>query len=562
MITIHESTAISFSSLGLGSLPDCVGGVVVEEINGQFELTIQYPITGRRYNELQLRRIIRCKTNPYGTPQPFRIYSISKPINRIVTINAAHLSYDLSGYPVNEFKATSPTDAFTKLKANSQVSHNFTFNSTATTTGEINIEYPKSARSIMGYNILTAYQGEFEYDEFMVYHRQNRGSNRGVSVRYGKNLMTLEQEENISNVYTGVYPYWAGVEYNTETQEQKAIMVKLPEKVVNVPGTFNFTRILPLDMGSEFEAPPTEEELRTKTNEYIAKNKLGEPKISLDVSFIQLTKSKEYATYATLEQIMLGDTVLVEFNELGVNSTARCVKTTYNVVTDRYDEITLGEAKSNLSTSISDTNKEVADKIEQQKTFFDHELGNVKIDIAHIDLAIIEKANIDWVTANFAHLLNGYIDTAEIKDASIGTAKITDASITVAKIENLFADKLTASQGKFTSAHIGELTSDNIAAGAITAGKIDAGAIVTDKLATGSVTAIKIAANSVTADKIIAGAITTAKLDALSVTAEKIAAKTITADKIAADTITANEIAAKAITTNELNAKAVTASRS
>ena len=131
MITLHESTATSFTTLGIGALSDVLAGVVVEEINGEYELTFQYPTTGRRYNEILNRRIVMVKPNPHSSPQPFRIYSISKPVNRIVTVNAAHLRYDLADYPVNEFTANSPQDAFTKLKANAQVPHNFTFNSTA-----------------------------------------------------------------------------------------------------------------------------------------------------------------------------------------------------------------------------------------------------------------------------------------------------------------------------------------------------------------------------------------------------------------------------------------------
>ena len=76
MITLHESTATSFTTLGIGALSDVLAGVVVEEINGEYELTFQYPTTGRRYNEILNRRIVMVKPNPHSSLQPFRMYSL------------------------------------------------------------------------------------------------------------------------------------------------------------------------------------------------------------------------------------------------------------------------------------------------------------------------------------------------------------------------------------------------------------------------------------------------------------------------------------------------------
>lgn len=105
MITLHESTETAFTTNGLGTLSDSITCEVTEERNGEFELEMEYPVTGIRYKELQLRRIIMAKPNPYSDLQPFRIYAITKPINGIVTINAEHISYDMSGYPVSAFAA-------------------------------------------------------------------------------------------------------------------------------------------------------------------------------------------------------------------------------------------------------------------------------------------------------------------------------------------------------------------------------------------------------------------------------------------------------------------------
>lgn len=96
IITLYECTEKAFSHNGLGSLPDAASCYVTEERNGEYELEMEYPLTGRRYTELQKRRIIFAKPNPYDDPQPFRIYAITKPLHGIVTVHAAHISYDTS----------------------------------------------------------------------------------------------------------------------------------------------------------------------------------------------------------------------------------------------------------------------------------------------------------------------------------------------------------------------------------------------------------------------------------------------------------------------------------
>lgn len=453
MITLHTTGSTSFTNLGLGSLSDVISCPVVEEINGLFELSMEYPITGIHYSDIQLRRIIYCKPNPYTKPQPFRIYSISKPINRIVTINACHISYDTSGYPVNEFTSNSAVDAFAKLKSNAQVYHPFTFNSTVVSTETMTIDTPRSTRSVLGNDILSTYGGEFEYDGFTIYHRQNRGLNRGVSIRYGKNLIDLKQEENVTDVYTGVYPYWVGQDADT----QEPVFVKLAEKIVNVPGTFDFTKILPLDMSTYFNEKPTEQELRDMTNLYITVNNIGVPTVSLEVSFIQLSRSSEYAQYAILEEVRLGDTVSVEFREAGVSATARCIKTTYNAVTDKYDSIELGDGKSNIASTISENRKELNNKIEEQKIKFDAEVGSIKIGMATIDLAMIAKADIKYLEANFAHIINGYIDNAIIKN-------LTSENIQSGGINS---DRLNVSDGFIKDAMIGSVNASKINSGEI-----------------------------------------------------------------------------------------------
>lgn len=234
MITLYESTEKTFLTNGIGILRDVISCQVTEERNGEFELEMEYPVMGIRYKDLRLRRIIMAKANPYSDLQPFRIYSITKPINGIVTVNAEHISYDMSGLPVAPFTASTIQNAFTNMKAAAAVDCPFSFSTDKSTAADMTVSKPASMRSLLGGvegSILDVYGGEYEFDRYEVKLWNKRGADRGVSIRYGKNLTDLKQEENCSSVYTGVYPFWYS--------EQDGL-VQLDEKIVKASGYIRF----------------------------------------------------------------------------------------------------------------------------------------------------------------------------------------------------------------------------------------------------------------------------------------------------------------------------------
>lgn len=365
LIKLFKSTSQEFSSNGIGVLSDATSCVVTEERNGGFELAMVYPVNGKYYEEISLRRILVAKSNPYSKPQAFRIYQIEKEINGTISVNAEHISYDLSGYPVQPFVASDKADIFSKLKSSCVIDHPFSFWCEGNSDIGFTVSTPKSTRNILGGeegSILDAYGGEFEFDNYEVKLWEKRGTDRGVIIRYGKNLTDLQQEENCAEVYTGVYPYWY-----SESDEGSTLVELSGQKYIEAEGEYDFVRLYSLDLSSEFDEAPSEEDLRAAAEIFLKENQIGIPKVSLTLSFIELTRFSEYKNLALLEQVKLCDTVDVEFPEMQVSSKAKCISTTYNVLTDRYETIELGEAASNLATSLSETDKSIG-KISRNTT--------------------------------------------------------------------------------------------------------------------------------------------------------------------------------------------------
>lgn len=459
---LYSPTTTSFTTGGIGKLIDAGSCIVTEERNGSYELEMTYPITGHLYDEIKQRSIIFAKPSPAQSEQPFRVYRITKPLNKVVTIYAAHISYDLSGIPVKNFTSQSVQAALTALTTSSVISNPFTFWSDKTNSGVMEIETPTPCRTILS-NILDVYGGEYEFDKYTVKLHSLRGFDNGVSIKYGKNLTDLEQDENCSNVYTGVLPYWTG---NDTT---------VSGSVVNAPGTYDFTRILPVDFTSDFEEQPSTTQLDNAATNYISANNIGIPEVNLTVSFVHLNQTEEYKNLGIFERVELGDSIKVEFAAMGVSSTARCVKTVYNTLLERYDNVELGEVKKGLADTISSQTSSIIDisknsgvssavkaaimaaseAITGQKggsvILHDTRGGNKPNELLFLDNDDISQAQKVWRfnLSGFGYSSNGYegpFTTAITRDGSIVADFITTGSMDAARIT---AGILQSKDGRF-----------------------------------------------------------------------------------------------------------------
>ena len=71
---------------------------------------------------------------------------------------------------------------------------------------------------------------------------------------------------------------------------------------------------------------------------------------------------------ALLERLGLCDTVHVQFAKLGVSADARCIKTVYDVLLERYDSVELGDARSSLANTVADMGKTVQSTVNKTRS--------------------------------------------------------------------------------------------------------------------------------------------------------------------------------------------------
>lgn len=367
---LFDKTETTFTSNGIGRLSDAISCIVTEERNGQYELKMVYPITGVHYAELAHSRIIFGQPAEDEDNQAFRIYKITKPANGRVTVLAQHISYQLANIPVSPFDADSAADAVDGLTDNAATACPFTIDTDIVSSTPFKLETPESIRSAIGGmegSLLDLYGGELEWDMYEVHLHSARGQNRGKIINYGKNITDIKQEESIDKVITGIYPYYSGDEY-----------VELTEKVLTVQTTevYPYQRIQKLDLTKYFGDVPTEEELRAKAQEYLTKNTLGIPRLTIKAAFIDEENHVP---------VNLCDTVTVYYAPLGVSLQAEVVKLEYNMLLERYETMTVGAVQDSILDAVITTDKKTSDNgrtIEREKAQTDAKIKetNDKID--------------------------------------------------------------------------------------------------------------------------------------------------------------------------------------
>ena len=361
------SVLVSDSTNGLGTIQplECT---VTEELNGIYECEFTVLTTDKHYEDLKNSGLIKVEVGD-GSEQIFRVYFISEPINFVVQVKAQHITYDLSKIVVKPFTATGAVNIKNQLVSHILGSYPFTtWTDISNTTSTFTLDIPRSFRECLGGyegSVLDVLRCEYEWDNLTVKLHARRGADNGVRIAYGKNLTDFVQEQNNENVYDGVYGY--------------AVVDEVTYEATNYYNKTGATtpKILNVDFSSDYETGqvPTAADLLAKATTYAQNNPIEVPSVNIKIDFVPLWQTEEYKDILQLERVSLGDTVHVFFDKLNVEASSRVIKTTWNVLTNKYDSIELGDARANMNTVINET----------VNTAIDEKVGNLDIDVGFIE---------------------------------------------------------------------------------------------------------------------------------------------------------------------------------
>lgn len=374
MITVHDRTATTFTTTGLGVLDrETINPIVTEELGGEFSLTFTYPADGPAAQHLILENVVAAPVPGLEQRQGFRISEVVTTLDGFFEVNAFHVFYDLAANLIADTYVVNKTakGALTQILGAANTKHGFTATSSDTVTrSSARMVRMPIAAALMDAgedNTFAArWGGELARDNFHIHHVPMRGANHGVVIRDRKNLTGFESAIDFSTVVTRILP----VGYDG---------LLLPELYVDSPklGDYVVPRIRVIRYGQvkaiTDKDNPREGELpldqahaqlrRLAAAEFSAKH-VDEPSASYKIRFTDLSQTREYADLARLETVEIGDTVTVRHADLGVALTARVVAYAYNPLALQYISVELGtvarkftsvtrQVKTAISTAVS-----------------------------------------------------------------------------------------------------------------------------------------------------------------------------------------------------------------
>lgn len=352
MITVHDRTATTFTTTGLGVLDrEIINPIVVEELGGEFSLTFTYPADGPAAQNLTLENIVAAPVPGLEQRQGFRISEIATTLDGMLEVTAFHVFYDLAANLIADTYVVNKTakGALTQILGAANTKHGFTATSSDTVTrASARIVRMPIAAALMDAgedNTFAArWGGEITRNNWLIHHTPMRGANHGVVIRDRKNLTGFESSIDFSTVATRILP----VGYDG---------LLLPELYVDSPklGDYVVPRIRVIRYGQvkaitdkdnprEGELPldQAHSELRRLAAAEFSARHVDEPSGSYKVRFVDLATTREYADLARLETVEIGDTVTVRHTDLGIALTARVVAYEYNPLTLQYISVELG----------------------------------------------------------------------------------------------------------------------------------------------------------------------------------------------------------------------------
>lgn len=191
-------------------LHEATSAVIKEQMNGDFILTVRYPITDSEIYQLFREDMLIKAPAPVIGPQLFRI---KKPVENDdhLEITAYHITDDVMQRSINPLSVNKQScwQALSQLVqvAKSPI-NDFSFTSDITDRRTINTKEVETLYSVLmdgAHSIVGTWEGELVRDNFAISIKRNRGEDRGVIISTHKNLKSYQRTKNSQNVITRIH---------------------------------------------------------------------------------------------------------------------------------------------------------------------------------------------------------------------------------------------------------------------------------------------------------------------------------------------------------------------
>lgn len=362
MIHIYNVDNTNFSVNG-----DCIlfpsSAVISVKINDHWQSEIVQPLDEEsRWKYIKEGAVLKMPS--FNGEQLFRIKSVSKTDTEI-TATAEPIFMDAMGdcFLVD----VRPTNKTGQQALDIMTAPNGKY-SGESNISTVNTAYYQDKNLIEAINgddensFINRWGGEIEFDNFTVKINYRLGEDRGVELRYGKNIPVdgFAYETDISEIVTRIYPK----AYNGYTMSGNGYV---DSPLIDSYPTVHAAAITFSDVKMREDAGDDDEEngiiicdnqteldaaLTQRCNDQFAAG-IDKPKVTINADMVLLANTEQYKDYQMLETVSLGDTIHCINNHLGIRYDARVIALTYDSVLKRVESVTIGDAEYNYFNNLT-----------------------------------------------------------------------------------------------------------------------------------------------------------------------------------------------------------------
>lgn len=376
LITIYDKNDANnlaehlYDTQGLGALSDWLTATVSNKLNGAEIFQGTYPISGTNADLIVEGRIIQCYVDENRAKQRLRIYyAKTSVIGNTIEVKAEPIFNDIRKSVLNKYDSgtekITATQAWQNAKALAKpaIPSQFSFSSLVDTLANVKIEKANFLEFFGGKegSILDRFHGEFLKDNNTLRHETRLGTDHKIKAIYTKNLTGLDLEIDAQSVLVGVYPF---ISSSSEGEDE----ITLPEEVIFTDYVDDYPAgyVSFVDFKDKVTDVAT---LREAAKDWLKTNiDKQKPQVSGSIELVPLRHQRGYEKFVDLEKVSMGDGVDVYHPQLKVNMSARIVEYTFNVLTNSYDKLVVGNVKTNfLENTENNISNLINDAIDQLK---------------------------------------------------------------------------------------------------------------------------------------------------------------------------------------------------
>lgn len=321
----------NFNNNGLAVLNECIKAEINNELNGDYSLELEYPANSKKSKYLEEFNVIKADN------QLFRIYKVEKiqGSDDRIRVWAKHIFYDLAFFFIENAKAKQCSVKTAMQKAMvDDLFLSYTVDSDIVINNSLEMIEINPVEAM--FKIIEQWGcGELYRDNFEIKILTQIGIKTGVLIKYGKNVKGIKITYDTTNVVTKLYPKGANG-------------ITLTKKYINVPN-WNSNSFPPFPLVKKIEFKDAYDEPTLKIMATETAKEIGLTNVNIEADFMELSRTKEYKNYKGLQEVKLGDFVIVRNSKFNIDVVVAVIKVKKDILTGYNSKVELGQPKTKFS---------------------------------------------------------------------------------------------------------------------------------------------------------------------------------------------------------------------